>query len=349
MTEGLIFSISSYVAGMYDQKIWLPVVYSAGEVGPLQDKYTVTEAFQQLNRFYGGCASAMELIKKESFVEARRVLSLACSSIRSILESHHPDTLRYLIASFYQFLRDGSGSGPLHDALAILRSYIARMASIVLPQNHPWRIICQLLGTLDQAQLEQTLLMSLELVADIYKSKLGLYHEVTSETQTLCFEWRYRHNLIDGERAIRHLLNNFPSRTSNFGSNFQLRKALANNLSHQGRVEELESLANETAIDTRAHGTYFQLMIALQIRGNVEKMLGKYPQAFASKREVVDMHLSRNDSESLTWAILHLSKLESWTREWGWTAESDAIKAEVESLIARDTVGAEDSLEDSEA
>ena len=343
MTEGLIFSITSYVNGMYDQKIWLPEVYSAGEVGPLQDQYTVTEDFQTLNKFFASCASAMELIKKESFVEARRVLSAACHSVRAILESDHPDTLRYLIASFYLFIKDGPG--PLEDAVAILRNYIARMAAIVLPRGHPWRIICHLLGIVDQNQLDQTLLMSIELLSKIYQEKMGPFHEVTVETQAMCFEWRYRDNLVDGEHAIQKLLQACPNSSSTFGTRFHLVKYLASNLLLQGRFAEQESFMNETVTDARKYGTYFHLIIALQIRAKAASMLGKYSEAFASMREVADINLARKDPDSITFSISHLSRLEGWTREWGWITEAEELKAEIESLVARETAGMDDSLD----
>jgi len=327
---------------MYEQKIWLPVVYSAGEVGPLQDQYTVTEAFQRLNKFFAACASAMELIKTKSYVEARRVLSAACNSVRAILEADHPDTLRYMINIFYYFLRDGPG--PLFDAAVILKNYIARMGIIVLPKGHSWRLICQLLGIVDQAQLGETLLMAAELLTDVYKLKLGPYHETTAENQVMCFEWKYRNNLMDGEHAIQELLQHCPNSRSNFAAIFHFKTYLVSNLFRQGRYEEEEVIAQKTVMDTRIYGTYFHQIIALQHRANAEKMLGKYAEAFATTREVVDINYAREDPDSFTFNIMHLSRLEGWTREWGWIEEAEKIKAEIEALVARDTAGAEDAL-----
>ena len=345
MTESLVYSITSYINGMYDQRIWLPeLVYSAGEDLSLGGRYVVTEDFQTVNKFYASCASAMSLIKEKLFVEARRTLSSACSSVRQILESGHPDTLRYLIGSYYLFIRDGPG--PLEDAATILRDYIGRMATIILPKGHPWRQICELIGSIDQKQLNQVLLMSMELITDIYDIQLGKFHESTAENRVHCFEWRYSNNPKDGENAIRKLIYECPKSTSSFATRLHLIKYLVNNLKDQGRFEEQQNLANDLVVDARKYGTYFQLAIALQGRAKAECMLGKYDLAYATQREVADMIIRRNEPESIPFTIAHLTRLENWTREWGWTAKADMIKAEIEDLVAHDTAGVEDFLDD---
>ena len=62
---------------------------------------------------------------------------------------------------------------------------------------------------------------------------------------------------------------------------------------------------------------------------------GKTSLAEVHQRRAADINLQRNDSDSLAWAIAHLTLLEEWLREWGRLADADELHVEISELIIR--------------
>jgi len=71
---------------------------------------------------------------------------------------------------------------------------------------------------------------------------------------------------------------------------------------------------------------------------------GKNSLAEINQRRSADINLQRNDTDSLVWAIAHLTRLEEWLREWGRFADADELQGEISVLINRNNNSREEEL-----
>jgi len=159
-------SINAYVAGMYDQRAWIP---SGSSLHQTATPGSQDEAYNVLDKFYAGCWAAFELMQAKRYVEARKLLSGACSFLRSIIISAHPETLIWFFGILYD-LSQGM-FGPLDGVLDLLREHIGGISMVILPEKHPFRAICCSLAKTDRKELSHTLFMSLKSLTEVFEVK----------------------------------------------------------------------------------------------------------------------------------------------------------------------------------
>lgn len=229
----------------------------------------------------------------------------------------------------------------------MLRKYVANMATIVTNKTHPWGRIWRALGTIDH--FDQAIMLAMQVMTErwgYWKRKIGRFDAVTVESQMLHTEVRYSSNLLGGESSARWRLAECEASGASFAARCQWIEYLINNLRQQGRHKELESVAGDFVVDAREHGEWFHLARALSDKSKAEYTLGKRELAFATKREGVDLILgprARHDPNHITFAIAHMSGLEEWCREWGWTAKSEQLQEELAGLVKlNNTTGVEE-------
>ena len=327
---------------MYDQKIWLPVdtsrfasqEYKSNTVGVLDSS--------SLDKFFGLCMNAIDLLKTQSFVEARKLLSSACSLIYGIIKFGHPDTLRLFLETFLFFINEHGIF--FDDALNIVRNYIGRMAMAILPKDHPWRAICGLLGTINKDQLDQSVLLSFQTLSNVLETKLGRLNNTTIKSRATHLFYAHLHNLRDGELALRELLSECQDPCVEQKDRFLVMKYLTSNLTRQGQFQEIEYLGEDYVAQAEQSGSYMDLVMGYQMLSRGQHGLGKQAPAEASLRKVVDIFLGQNDPDSLSWAIRFLTTLESWVRGWGRIADADKLKSEISDLIESNVADEEELL-----
>jgi len=322
---------------MYDQRAWLPVDDSG-----VQDK-SFDSQLKILDQFYSGCMTAFNFVRTNKFIEARRVLSGACGLIRDIIVAGHPDTLNYLLDTFHDLTLETSE--PFSIILNLLRDYIARLAMIVLPEKHPWRDICCLLGRTDIGEFDKTVVLSMRSVADVLGRKGGKFSSSSVWSRVMCIEWVHANSLRDGEAALRKFIADIRAASISHPEIFVVMKYLATNVRRQGRLQEYETIGKEYVNIARLHGTTTNLVVGLLITAMSQYFLGNISQAEAYQREAVKIRLTQSDAKKFTWAIHHLGTLRSWFLEWGRIADAEKIEREIESLIEHDTAGENDLVD----
>ena len=339
VTEGLLFSIDAYVAGMYDQRYW--TIESNRSLQPVSSNSEESQdaAYAVLDKFYSGCITAFELIEEKKFVEARKILSGACALLRSIITSGHRETLNYLLTIFFD-LTHGRFKA-LDGVLDLLRNYLGSMAMLVLPERHPYRAICCSLGKMDVNELSQAILLSLKSLVDVSERKGGPYSQSAIRSRINYISLKHADQPLEGELALRKLLSEVRGRS--FDGMFNAMKFLVINLRAQGRIEECEAIGTEYLAVAEAYtgrgATDVDISIGLQIIARAQYQLGKTAMAEVNQRKHVDIMLATGN---LTWAIRSLKILESWIRDSGRKNDADDLVKEIERLIEQDTAGKED-------
>lgn len=328
-----MFSINAYISGMYDRRgAWYPPVASQSEDLP---------SFQTVNKFTGSVVTAAGLLKANSFIEARRLLSSACSLVQEMLIFTHPVTIMYMFLMFFNMVKEGLA--PLDDAADLLREYIGKMAMLVLPKMHPWRAICCLFARIDRSQLREMLLLSLKYYSGALENELGLYNHVALLSRVRYIFYGYADDLPGGEIALRKLLAGCPSPSISHSETLTVLGTLTGNLREQGRYEEYEHYSKEYLAIARSYGDGPSVVNGLRITAMAQYRQDKRAQAEANQREAVDMGLANKTAAyNLTWAIEHLLVLESWVRGWERIEDADKMQEEIASLIKRDTKDVED-------
>ena len=286
-------------------------------------------------KYLGCCTSATLLIKQKSFTEARRVLSLACSLLRSILETEDPHTLNCLLLSFWYLKTAG-----LHDIIAMLQKYIYGLAVTVLPLHHPWRKICILVGSVSIEQLDACFYGGWTCMKDSLGEKLGPLHTATLDTHLNSS--RVSADPRGQEATLRMLQAKTIAELGNSKQLFMIMGPLARNLTSQQRYDEAEEVALDTLERTRAFGDPAAKINALQFLAEVRIQLGKRLEAESHYREAVWVFRNEmDDGDYVVWIIRILGKLEAKMREWGWIEKADVLKIEIDGLIEPDEVDKE--------
>ncbi|KAH8597216.1 Clr5 domain-containing protein [Bisporella sp. PMI_857] len=143
LPQELFFNIGKYYDASFQSKIWVPRP-DRGYINIYMDLENYN-----IDKILGSCNTAGMLVKSKSFTEARRVLSAMFGLIKDIIKAEHPDTLNYFLLAFWYMKRDG-----LEEVIKMLRRHIGDMA-IVVPNNNPWRRICQIIGALEPEQFQE--------------------------------------------------------------------------------------------------------------------------------------------------------------------------------------------------
>jgi len=339
ITEDLLHSINLYISGMYAQKLWKPVRNGDHHISSAIEH----ESQQTLDKFYSGCMAAFSLLQAKSYVEARRVLSSACSLVRSVVLSSHPETLSRFLDIFYD-LQHGK-FGPLHEVLNLLRNYIGRMAMEVLPRAHPWRNICYLLGKIDIKELDQTMLRSAKYMADVSGREGGKISDIYLDSQLLYIQWAHVNQLSEEEEALRKLLAEVRAASVGHPRTFMIMQFISASLRKQGRLADYETAGKEFITAAQAYGANQNLFLGFLITALAQYLQGKKAEAEANQRQGVTIILGLSEPQRFTWAMQHLSRLEQWLREWGHSEDAEQTKAEIDGLVRQDTASEEELLD----
>ncbi|KAG4434245.1 hypothetical protein IFR05_010264 [Cadophora sp. M221] len=304
----------------------------------LKEVMTVMEdvKFNASERMYKDrLKSAIDFWKRGLLNEFRRLLSKACELVPDILRSAYPRTLDRILGVFILFIRQG-----LPEIAHCLRTYIAKMAAVVIGSQLPWNRLCRLLGMLEAESLDQAIITSWKCTNDALRSGLGRFSE-SSIKADLCF-LEYVHgsqNQVEEERLLRTLLSEFEKTLGT--SNPLVMKViirLAQNQLHQRNNQEAEDLANDilsAALDRNSQVTVVMQMKVLSVLAASQYRRKAFHSAEKSIRRAIK--ITRDEwGVGNPWIIRYMTVLEEWLREWGRIEEVDELRMEIDSVVGLD-------------
>jgi len=261
VSELLASSMRSYVTGMFDQGAW---DFSEGMLGANIVSGDSPKIYI-LDDFMASTMATINLLVKGSYVEARRVLTTALDLVRNIMEQQDILLLSYVMQLFSLF-RNKRNESAL-DVLNLLRSFIARMSTAVLPREHPLRLICHAFGYMDLDVFDENLLFSMELVTRLMATKLGPLHKISLDFRSSYLKFRQESALEHGremdhvaretEISLRNLLKDANNQASQNGTTpgyYVVLGMLATFLRSQSRFLEAENVSHELLTRAQAEG-----------------------------------------------------------------------------------------------
>lgn len=334
LPENLFASINIYVTASIESQTW--VTFKNGPSFNIVKHGNREPDVSYLDSFNANCVAARDFIRKDSFVEARKSLSNACSLMRQILESEDPHAIWYFIMSFFQMRTPRIKV--VDEAFAVIRGYLGRLAMALLPAGHPWRNICCLIASVELDQLDGVLSLMMECIAKVFEARLGRFHETTF----LCIQehigaLRYPNSLEHAEMALRELIVEVQHHLGPSRQLFGAIEKLCVNLRAQKRYAESEIESEKYLALARANKNQNKIVNSLLHLTQAQYYQGKHLEAEATMRECAATVLTVPTSDSVTWAVFFLTRLERWLREWGRDADADTLKDEIAAMVVEPT------------
>lgn len=330
LPETMFTNISIYITGSIESRAW--VTFENGPCINVIKHGNRKPDVSYLDSFYAHCVAARDFIVKGSFVEARKSLSSACSLMRQILENEDPHVIWYFVMSFSQMRRQKLDI--LDEAFNAIRAYLGRLASALLPVDHPWRNICCLLASVELSQIDEVLARMMECMVMGLEAKLGRFHETTFlSLQEHIGLLKYPNNPERVEIALRQLIQDVQQHLGPSRQLFGAIEKLCTSLRGQGRFVEAEveaqnylDLAREAKFENKVVNSLMSLTLA-------QYGQGKQLEAESTMRECAATVLAIPTSDSVTWAVYFLTRLERWLREWGRDEDADMLKEEIAAMV----------------
>jgi len=330
LPENIFASINVYVSGSIESQTW--VTFKNGPCINVVKHGNRDPNVSYLDSFNANCVAARDFIRKESFIEARKSLSNACSLMREILENEDPHAIWYFILSFHQ-MRTYKAKA-LDEAMNAIRGYLGKLALTLLPVSHPWRQICYLIASIELNQLDEVLPLMMECMAVILEAKLGRFHETTFLClQELIGVLKYPNDLEHAEMALRELITEVQRHLGPSRQLFGALEKLCVNLRLQKRYVESEVEAEKYLALARAVKYDNKIVNSLMHLTAAQYHQGKKQEAEMHMRECAATVLALPTSDSVTWAIYFLTRLELWLREWGRETDADKLKGEIAAMV----------------
>ena len=287
--ERIFTAIRDYFEGSFASGNW---VYDNPEI------LCYTKKVQEISRdelrdFVNHSLTACELFSNHRYQEAGRILISVTSKFKRILLAEHPETLGHILGTVMSVRRVGRDE----IGMAILRQFCA-LGEFVVGKEHPLRLICGWLASVDAFQFEEIIARSLQSVTDQFESFVGPMHFSTLMSRT------YHLNNINRERdqneeQLRNLLEQCELRLepSNVRTHL-LRYELASHYFNGGQHAE----ALRVGQDLIAHVQYGQTStwvysdyyaLGLSIVANSQWNLGHMSLAEAALREAIALRVSK--------------------------------------------------------
>ncbi|KAH8588972.1 hypothetical protein B0O99DRAFT_638070 [Bisporella sp. PMI_857] len=333
LPENLFFNVDLYM----EQLCWRAAFIKTGN---RDYRFNIPDSETKattLEKFVGYTKQALQFAAKDMLVEARKVLSMACGLIRTLLEDENPIAYMNLVNTMLEYWDEPSEF--LHQFNDLFRAYISRMAAIVLPYGHPWRTIWVVIGAVNTDQVREILLVSLDCMVNTLKRNIGSYQGIAVNGRLLHTKWKYSRDLPAAETALRSLIpESADPSNGTYKSYFKAMFHLARNLRLQGKYNEGIIIAKQHLAHARVYGDIDDLVNALNLNANMYHHMGEKAIAEAHIREAADTMLAKLEATSATWGVYLLGILEDWVRKDGRIQEADDIKAEMADLMERDKI-----------
>ena len=321
--ERLFFNINRYLDASFCNKIWVE-----DDDGKLVNTSTRTTDPGDLNHFYNYCFTGGSLARSHLFVEARRILSKACSLVKSILKGEDPRTVDSLLDIVLYLIETG-----YPEIVTQLIGYISRMSKICLNAEHPWGQICKLMGSIEPGHIKETMKLSWERTLKVYRQHLGQFHEMSLLSQIQFIESSYIENLSVAEQRLRVLQSQFREAVGNFSTPYlHILMALSNNLYHQAKYGEAESVGYELWSSSQENGSCHSQVDGLEFIAISQYRQGKTDLAELNLREAFELIGQQWDSSNV-WVLQKVARLEKLLLDCGLEQKASELKTEIERMM----------------
>ena len=284
--------------------------------------------------YNGDIYGARNLLDHKRYVEARRALSKASALIPRILRAEKPSTLNSFLYNTVCMINFG-----YPEVSMLLLQHISATASVILPDGHPWKLICEYLGKIERDQVEDAIFRFWEAAIDASARNLGRFHAMSTSYYVNYVSRRYSFDKAQEELLLKAYLEDCKRTCGDTSSNIcRIMFSLADNLSEQKRWHDVENVTEELVARSRvADGQVYNVISGLETLAECQYHLNKPDQAEKSLREAIDLTVSEEGERDLN-VVPNLTMLEEWLREWGREEEADKLKEELEGLIGTDDI-----------
>ena len=319
--EKLLFYVKSFTQASLDR-------FRTDEKGylvPRELGNTRKTAATACYRFSEDCSFALSFLRRNSFVEARQILSKACEKSRDIIEEAHPKTLTSIFSTYLQY----KNAGFVEWAIKLIEN-LRCVAVMIQKTSHAVHQVMQNLLLLDQ-DADGAYFAAWNYCGDIFEQRLQPWAWVNSRlayigTVSLCG---------DREKAERLLGSLSTECEQSLGKSvpvyWEFQCSLATLLFQQEKFVEAENVAQHNLqcienLETREQHI-FAIIRTLLVLSYSQYFLSKYDLAEKSLRRCIEMSAEsygENDTNTIYFSL----GLETWLREWGRHEEAAALAAQ---------------------
>ena len=324
--EAMFSSIERYFSVSFASGNW--VTNAEGFCINVHNSDTASDTYN------GDIYGARNLLDHKRYVEARRVLSKASALIPRILLAEKPSTLNSFLYNTVCMITFG-----YPEVSMLLLQHISATASVILPDGHPWKIICEYMGKIERDQLEDAIFRFWEAAIDASARNLGRFHAMTTSYYVNYMSRRYAFDKPQEELLLRDYLEDCKRTCGDTSSNIcRIMFSLADNLSEQKRWADVEIVTEELVARSRvADGQIYNVISGLEALAESQYNLNKPELAEKNLREAIDLTVFEEGERDLH-VVPNLTMLEGWLREWGREEEADMLKQELDGLIGKDEI-----------
>jgi hypothetical protein len=325
LSEKFFVTIRLYINLSVSDQTWISdrygeLISSRADSTPLMDPGNIVAQ----------CPNVVAFFKQQSFNELGQALSQVFALIKYLLITEDPRTLECFLASFLYFTKLG-----MYELVTMLRGYISEMADTVLRDNHPWRDLCLLFGSLDSDDFQLLLGQAYHCVVNTFDQNLGSFHKRVVVARVDCIHSLFTRDDITGaERQLRTFLADCIKvlGPSDWRSQY-IMVSLGWNLNKQHRYAEAEDIGlYALRCATPESNDPTTVVRRLEMIGDCQYHLHKQKSAEESIREAISV-IQNTRGTTDPWAIENIMRIEGWLREWGREAEAICLKEDIKALI----------------
>ena len=324
--EKLFLGIKTLLQSSWDRDLW--ITNERGYLVTRKEAHGSRPAEKAIFSFLDYSVTAMCLIKRKMFVEARQLLSKACETCNDIVEEEHARTIPIIFLMYSRLAREGSG----HAAIKVLE-HLKSVAMMTTSRTPAFGQLMENLLLVDQ-DVEEVYFTAWKCSEDIFEQHLETFHRTWLESRLDYIEHTgLRSGWPAAESLLRLLLAQCEQCCRRSDPRYQeILYKLAWNLFFQEKFDEAEELGqtilryasrSSQSDDIDVTGT----LRALHIISAAQYSLCKNDQAEASLRRCVDLATESYGEQDPT-TIRRSMRLEKWLLSWGRREEASALAAQ---------------------
>ena len=324
--ERLFFSIKTLLQSSWDRDLW--ITNEQGYLVTRREAYGSRPAENAIFSFLDYSVTAMCLIKREMFVEARQLLSKACETCDDIVEEEHARTIPIILLMYSRLASEGFG----HAAIKVLE-HLKSVAKMTTSRTPAFGQLMEDLLLVDQ-NVEDVYFTAWKCSEDILEQHLEIFHRTWLESR---LDYIERISLRKGwpaaESSLRLLLTQCGQSCRRSDPRYQgILYKLAWNLFFQEQFDEAEKLGQDILRYASRSSQSDNIDVtgtlrALHIISAAQYSLCKNGQAEASLRRCIDLAAKSYGEQDPT-TIRRSMRLEKWLLSWGRQEEASALAAQ---------------------
>ena len=323
--ERLFLGIKTLLQSSWDRDLW-----STNERGYLVSRkgaHGSRPAEKAIFSFLDYSVTAMCLLKRKSFVEARQLLFKACETCDDIVEEEHARTVPIIFLMYSRLATEGYG-----DAAIKVLEHLKNVAKMTTSRTPALGQLMEILLLVDQ-NVEEFYFTAWRCSEDIFEQRLEAFHRTWLESH---LDYIEQIGLRSGWRAAESLLRPLLTQCEQLCDRSDSRCQeilckLAWNLFFQGKFDEVEKLGQNIlryASRSQSDGIDATWTLrALHVISAAQYSQCKNDQAEDSLRRYVELAANFYGEQDPT-TIRRSLRLEKWLLSWGRREEASMLAAQ---------------------